>query len=58
MDVSTGRYAGLWLVNCVQPHMTPKIFMLYPKGDGGLGTYNLGKVDREESLECVGTLKN
>jgi hypothetical protein len=57
MDVSTGKYAGLWLVNCVQPHMTPKIFMLYPKGDG-MGKYNFGNVDREGSLECIGTLKN
>jgi hypothetical protein len=32
--------------------MTPKIFMLYPKDDGEMGTYNLGNV------ECIGTLKN
>ena len=32
--------------------------LLYPKGDGGLGTQNVERVGREGSLECVGTLKN
>jgi hypothetical protein len=32
--------------------------LLYPKGDGGLGTRNVERVGREGSLECVGTLKN
>jgi len=27
------------------------------QSDGEMGTYNLGNVDREGSLECVGTLK-
>jgi len=41
MDESTGRSAGVLLVNCVPPQtMTPKNDdgFLYPKGDGGLGT--------------------
>jgi hypothetical protein len=32
--------------------------LLYPKGDGGLGTKNVERLDREGSLECVGTLQN
>ena len=32
--------------------------LLYPKGDGGFGTQNVERVDREGSLECVGTHKN
>ena len=32
--------------------------VLHLKGDGRLGTKNVVRVDREGSLECVGTLKN
>jgi hypothetical protein len=31
---------------------------LYPKADGVLGTQNVGSVDWEGGLECIGTLKN
>ena len=34
-----------------------KVF-LYPKGDGVLGMQNMERIDREGSLECVGTLEN
>jgi hypothetical protein len=43
----------------VAPYLTPtRLHVFYPKGDGGLGTQNAEHVDREGSLECVGTLKN